>query len=185
MRCREVRKPLKWFGLVLCLLPLVPFAASWAWMIFYQGRGWGLRLDEGVVNIHWGYPTSGTSAVRGRQGWSVRPMDQRLGFRLLWPRTTTWPAGRAMADLPIWIFLGPAVTVTLALCRLDRKQFPHGHCAKCGYYRKVSRIGAHPDALRVGMTTSGCQSGVQHPLVGHDLDLATTLQVYCKLLPVI
>lgn len=126
-------RTLKWLGLAACLFLFFAAGVSGAKTVYYEGHGWGFRLDEGIVTAHWGFAPRGAPPGRGPYGWSIHPMTSPLGFRFLWPRLETWPDGRAVAYLPIWVFLALLAVATAVLWWFDRRRIPAGHCRRCGY----------------------------------------------------
>ena len=133
---------LKWLTLAICLLTFVAMAASGLRTIYYEAHGWGFRLDEGILTAHWGFAPQ---PARGPYGWSFRPMTTRLGFRLLWPAWETWPDGRTILYLGIWIPVAPLVAATGLLWWLDRRKIPPGHCRRCGYDLTGNTSGRCPE----------------------------------------
>jgi hypothetical protein len=130
---RKLLAILKRTTLAICLLLFACAGISGARMVYYEGRGWGFRLDEGIITAHWGFASPGTPPGRESSGLSIQPMTTRLGFRFLWPRITSSPDGRTVAYLPIWILLTPLAVATGLLWWIDRRRIPSGHCRRCGY----------------------------------------------------
>ncbi|HVP12160.1 MAG TPA: hypothetical protein VMV94_13365 [Phycisphaerae bacterium] len=136
---------LKWAALVLSLVLLACAAISGVRMVYYEGYGWGFLLDEAIVTAHWGFAPPITPPGLAPRGWSIRPMTVRLGFRFLSPRVETWPDGRTVAYLPIWVFLTPLLVATALLWWLDRRRIPPGHCRRCGYDLTGNTSGRCPE----------------------------------------
>jgi predicted Zn-ribbon and HTH transcriptional regulator len=136
---------MKWLTLGLCLLTFAAMAASGPRTIYYEAHGWGFRLDEGILTAHWGFPSESVPPGRGLYGWNFRPMTTRLGFRLLFPRLESWPDGRTILYLGVWILLVPLSAATALLWWLGRRRIPPGHCRRCGYNLTANTSGRCPE----------------------------------------
>jgi hypothetical protein len=151
---------LKWLTLGLCLLTFAAMAASGLRTIYYEAHGWGLRLDEGILTAHWGFPSESVPPGRGLYGWNFRPMTTRLGFRLLFPKLESWPDGRTILYLGVWILLVPLATTTAVLWWLDRRRIPPGHCRHCGYNLTGNTSGRCPEC--------GTACDIKQPSIAQD-----------------
>lgn len=144
-RPAHVRAVAKWTTTVLLGAACTVFSLSWARTVAYQGSGWGLLLDEGVVTAHWGFGDAGRSRS---YGWAIRPVGTRLGFRLLWIESLAWPDGRRIVYVPLWIVIAGLAAASVGAWYWARPKWPAGQCSGCGYDLRGNTLGRCPECGR-------------------------------------
>lgn len=108
---------------VTCIVALSWFSSYWI-ELYYLKCGIGACLHDGVVIIWRGYGSQlGVSGIKAgfHEGFNVRSGSFLFKHCWTFPYTTTWPDGRSITTLPLWILLLPFLLLTLLLSRKRQK----------------------------------------------------------------
>jgi hypothetical protein len=158
----RIRRTLKWIGMSACGAILAVWTVSIVGHAAYKTPHWTYDSGQGaftVVHHTWSGDAESVAAWEQQQAvaagvhWNpnmsrIATAWERIGFFL--PRFGGFPVYKlrnppgasgvlhlqvhdGAAVLPYWLLLLPIALPTAVLWWRDRRRFPAGHCAKCGY----------------------------------------------------
>jgi hypothetical protein len=153
---------LNWVGTAVCALLVVCDVVSMRWSIRGSiNTNWSVGASSGKLFVMWWNDDMVAFAQRDKS-W-ILPSGV---FRL--PSDTShvflpyvWRLGDSMfaVDMPFWIIALAVALPTAPLWWFDRRAYPPGHCAKCGYDLTGNVSGRCPEC---GTATGGSVAAREH-----------------------
>ena len=135
MRRRSgTRRILKWIGLALSVLLMLPYALSGCRLQWTQLDGArSIRMHNGYIQYD-GWASGGVRYGRTlfRKGQRFRVSRVPFWPVLLWPPVKVFGTSPGAVRVMAWLPFLVVVTLTAFVWHWDRR-LPFGHCRNCGY----------------------------------------------------